>query len=367
LPLFSLGVLAVYMNSKQQLEEHSFFKQMIIAGKSLDVDVYIFTPGNVDEQNKKIYAYSFDLARNKWLRKWISYPDLFFDRARYQSVERYRQVSQFKKRNPTLPFISAPLSNKWNVHQVLVRKPNIKPFLPSTLLYCRFNDLRQELLHRSLVFLKPINGTGGRGILRIQRLPNGTYSISGRTQSRRIIPEQRVNMPKLRSMIIQKQPNQRFIIQQGIDLRLNTDSVHDYRLLIQKNGSGEWEVTGCVGRIGPSGSVTSNLHGGGKAVPMLKLLQLWFKNQKKVTQVADDIHSFSHQLVEVLEDSYGRLCELALDIAVDRSGRVWLLEVNTKPAREVFALIGDQSTYRKAISRPIEFAKWIYESKVGAL
>lgn len=364
MPLFSLGVLAVYMNSKQQLEEHSFFKQMIITGKSLDVDVYIFTPNNVDERNKKIYAYSFDTARNQWVRKWISYPDLFFDRTRYQSAERYRQVSQFKKRNPTLPFISTPLSNKWNLHQVLVRKPSIKPFLPSTLLYTRFNDLRQELLQRGLVFLKPINGTGGRGILRIQRLLNGTYSVRGRTQSRRIIPEQKVNMPKLRSMIIKMQPNQRFIIQQGIELRLKTGSVHDYRLLIQKNGSGKWEVTGCVGRIGASGSVTSNLHGGGKAIPMLKLLQLWFKNEKKATHVADEIHSFSYQLVEILEGAYGRLCELALDIAVDRSGRVWLLEVNTKPAREIFARIGDQSTYRKAIRRPIEFAKWIYQSKV---
>ncbi|MEX2416455.1 MAG: YheC/YheD family protein [Paenibacillaceae bacterium] len=366
MPLFSLGVLAVYMNKSQGLEEHSFFKQMIIAGKSLDVDVYIFTPNNVDERNKKIYAYSIEPSRNQWVRKWISYPDLFFDRTRYQSIERYRQVSQFKKRNPTLTFISAPLSNKWNLHQVLVRKPSIKPFLPTTLLYSRFNDLRQEVLKRGLVFLKPINGTGGRGILRIQRLQSGTYSIRGRTQSRRIIPEQRVTMPKLRSMIMQMQPSKRFIVQQGIDLRLHTGSVHDYRLLIQKNGSGKWEVTGCVGRIGASGSVTSNLHGGGRAIPMLKLLKIWFKNEKKATHVAEDIHSFSHQLVEVLEDAYGRLCELALDIAVDHSGRVWLLEVNTKPAREVFARIGDQSTYRKAIRRPIEFAKWIYQSKAGA-
>jgi glutathione synthase/RimK-type ligase-like ATP-grasp enzyme len=365
LPLFSLGVLAVYMNKSQGLEEHSFFKQLIIAGKGLDVDVFIFTPSNVDERNKKIFAYSYDLTRNQWVRKWIPYPDLFYDRARYQSVERYRVVSQFKKRNSTLPFISAPLSNKWNLYQVLVRKPNIKPFLPPTLLYSQFNDLRSELLKRGLVFLKPINGTGGRGILRIQRLLGGIYSVRGRAQSRRIIPEQKVNMPKLRSMINRMKPGKRFIIQEGIDLRLKTGSVHDYRLLIQKNGNGKWEVTGCVGRIGASGSITSNLHGGGKAIPMLILLKHWFKNEKQAARVADDIQQFSHQLVETLESAYGRLCELALDIAVDHSGRVWLLEVNTKPAREIFARIGDQTTYKKAIRRPIEFAKWIYQSKAG--
>lgn len=365
MPLFILGVLAVYRNSKHGLEERNFFKQLIITGKSLDVDVYIFTPNQVDEQNNKIYAHSFDPSSGQWTRKWIPYPDLFYDRTRYQSIEHYRQVSQFKKQNPTLPFISTPLSNKWNLHQVLDHKPNMKSFLPSTTLYNRFNDLRQQLLQHGLVFLKPINGTGGRGILRIQRMLNGNYSIRGRTQSRRIIPEQRLNMPKLRTMIMQMQPSKRFIIQQGIDVRLNSGNVHDYRLLIQKNGSGKWEVTGCVGRIGASRSVTSNLHGGGRAVPMLKLLKIWFKNEKKATAVANDMHRFSHQLVETLESSYGRLCELALDIAVDHSGRVWLLEVNTKPAREIFARIGDQSTYRKAVRRPIEFAKWVFQSKSG--
>jgi len=365
LPSFSLGVLAVYMNNNKGLEERSFFRQMIIAGKNIDVDVYIFTPNNVDEQNKRIYAHSFDSTRNKWMRKWIAYPALFYDRTRYHSRERYRQVSQFKKRNPSMLFISAPLTNKWNLHQALVRKPSIKPYLPPTLLYTRFNDLREELLKHKLVFVKPINGTGGRGILRIQRLVNGIYSIKGRTQSRRIIPEHRVNLPKLREMSIQMRLNKRFIIQQGLELRLRTGSVHDYRLLIQKNGDGNWEITGCVGRIGASGSVTSNLHGGGRAMPMQKLLNIWFMNSKKATDVAADIHNFGYRLAEILEAAYGRLCELALDIAVDRSGHIWLLEVNTKPAREIFARIGDQSTYHKAIRRPLEFAKWIYQSKTG--
>ncbi len=362
MPLFSLGVLAVYRSSKQVLEERSFFKQLIIAGKSLDVDVYIFTPNQVDERNNRIYAHSYDPSHGQWTRKWIPYPDLFYDRTRYQSDAHYKEVTQFKKRNPNLRFISVPLTNKWNLHQVLVRKPSMKSFLPSTKLYLRFNDLRQELLQHGLVFLKPINGTGGRGILRIQRLLNGNYAIQGRTQSRRIIAEQRVNMPKLRAMIIQMKASKRFIIQQGIDLRLTTGNVHDYRLLIQKNGSGKWEMTGCVGRIGALRSVTSNLHGGGRAMPMLKLLKIWFKNEKQATTVAKDMERFSYQLVETLESSYGRLCELALDIAIDHSGRVWLLEVNTKPAREIFARVGDQSTYRKAVRRPIEFAKWIYQS-----
>ncbi|MNO08232.1 hypothetical protein D3C81_2307830 [compost metagenome] len=40
-----------------------------------------------------------------------------------------------------------------------------------------------------------------------------------------------------------------------------------------------------------------------------------------------------------------------------------MLEVNPKPAREVFARSGDNSTYRKALVRPLEYAMWVYKNK----
>ena len=55
--------------------------------------------------------------------------------------------------------------------------------------------------------------------------------------------------------------------------------------------------------------------------------------------------------------------ELALDLAIDREGRIYVLEVNPKPAREVFARSGDSETYRKALLRPLEYALWVYKNK----
>ncbi|MNY82113.1 hypothetical protein D3C86_2240400 [compost metagenome] len=40
-----------------------------------------------------------------------------------------------------------------------------------------------------------------------------------------------------------------------------------------------------------------------------------------------------------------------------------MLEVNPKPAREVFSRSGDSSTYRKALTRPLEYAMWVYKNK----
>ena len=355
-------MLAIY-SSGSTFEERSFFRQLTLAGKQLNIDVYVFTPGHIDEQKRKIYAYYYEPRTKAWLRKWIDYPDLFFDRSRFYSSERFRPVSQFKKNNPQLTFISSPLTNKWNLYVELSRKAAIRPFLPHTVLYRSFGDLHVELQRQGSVYVKPINGTGGRSIVRIQRLPGGQYSIRGRTASRAIIPEQKVALARLQAFMRSRNPTNRYIIQQGLDLRLPGGSVHDYRLLIQKNSEGKWEVTGCVGRVGASGSITSNLHGGGRAIPMMRLLRQWFKSEQKAKTVAEDVYKFGHLLSESLESTYGRLCELALDLAVDRSGRIWLLEVNTKPAREVFARIGNLHAYRKAIRQPLEYARWLYENK----
>ncbi|WP_036736225.1 YheC/YheD family protein, partial [Paenibacillus zanthoxyli] len=66
-----------------------------------------------------------------------------------------------------------------------------------------------------------------------------------------------------------------------------------------------------------------------------------------------------------LEDSFGTLCELALDLAIDREGRVFVLEVNPKPAREVFSRAGERDTYHKALQRPLEYALWVYRTKLS--
>ncbi|MNU00093.1 Endospore coat-associated protein YheD [compost metagenome] len=63
--------------------------------------------------------------------------------------------------------------------------------------------------------------------------------------------------------------------------------------------------------------------------------------------------------VSFLERQFGSLCELALDIAIDESGRVWLLEINPKPAREVFSRTGEMGIYQRAISRPLEYALYL--------
>ncbi len=358
-----LGIMTLYLkNNDISREERQYFKKLIVRGKTMGLNVFVFTPDDVDSAGQHVNAHQYNKSSGKWNRTRIPLPSLIYDRCRFQPTSRYQRYIQFRSRFQQLTYLNGPPVNKWAVYELLSDHPHISPYLPNTVLFSRKKDISPLIKKYRVVYCKPINGTGGRGILRIERMNHNEFLIEGRDNYRRIIPPQKASTSQFVKKLAAWSAANPYIVQQGIDLELPDGRVHDFRVLIQKNGKGQWSITGCAGRIGPNRSITSNLHGGGTAVPMLRLLQRNFSDDK-IKQIGRTVYQLSHQVANRLEDAFGRLCELGLDIAVDLAGNVWLLEVNPKPAREVFARIGNKDAYNKAISRPLEFALWLSEQK----
>ncbi|MCQ6558569.1 YheC/YheD family endospore coat-associated protein [Paenibacillus mendelii] len=359
-----LGILTLYLNDNGALEERPIYQRMSLAGKKLGLDVFVFTPQDVNYKQNRIHAHVYNPATKSWTRRWSSFPNMIYDRCRIQRSHRFQQLLHFRKQYGHLTFLNRVLRNKWTVYKTMRKEARFRAHLPLTRMYESPQDLTEMIRKYPLVYLKPINGTGGRGILRIERHQDGTYLIQGRDQSRRIISPQRVPLSSLHKRLASwNLKSNRYLVQQGIQLKLSNGRVHDYRMLVQKNGEGIWEVTGCAGRIGAPRSITSNLHGGGEAVTMKALLGRWIGNEETAEKVKKTAEELGVQISSFLEQSYGRLCELALDLAIDRKGHIWLLEVNPKPAREVFIQAGEKETYRRAIIRPLEYALWLHDQK----
>ncbi|WP_135549088.1 YheC/YheD family endospore coat-associated protein [Paenibacillus cymbidii] len=359
-----LGVMALYLNGNL-LEEKDYFRRLSEQGNRLGLDVMVFTPEDVSQDGRHIRAHLYDGKENRWIRRHMPFPALVYDRCRFQRTPRFAQLRQFRAKYPQLTYLNRPIAHKWGVYQTLAGDDAVKPHLPRTEKYRSEADLLRYLKEFPLVYLKPEDGTGGRGIIRIRRLEDGLFVLQGRDRSRRIVGPHKLKQEQIAARLRSWEMKDRYLIQQGISIALKDGRVHDYRLLIQKNGKGEWQVTGCAGRVGPAGSITSNLHGGGAAVPMRRLMRQRFGSETKIADIESTLGKLSHNVARRLEQHYGQLCELALDIAIDPQGGVWLLEVNPKPAREVFRRIGESETYRTAISRPLEYALWLHRGKFG--
>jgi glutathione synthase/RimK-type ligase-like ATP-grasp enzyme len=353
-----LGIMTLYINSKHQIEERQYLKQCIQLGHKLGLEVFVFTPQDVKYRTRQVYGHFYNLINRKWHRKWTSLPKIIFDRCRYQPNHRFQQLRRFRRAFPNLTYLNRPLANKWVIHQLFNKHQDLKSHLPTTLSYSGKQDLIQLMKKYKTVFLKPVNGTGGRGILKVESSSGSLYRVEGRNPSRKIIKPQTLSLNHINRIVKRWSTNRTYLVQQGIELTLKNGRVHDYRLLIQKNDQGEWEYTGCAGRLGAKRSVTSNLHGGGKAMSADSLLEEWFPSDEERERMKRSMKQLSQRIVSVLEANFGQLCELALDLAIDRNGHIWLLEINPKPGRQVFSQIGEPGTYHKAVIRPLEYALW---------
>jgi len=357
----TLGILTIYLNDRKAIDERPMFQKMTLAGQKLGLDVIVFTPDDVDERAGRIHAMVYHPQHKAWRRQWTRFPQVIYDRARWQKSARFARFAAFRRKYAHLVFLNRPLRNKWVIYKALSAIAAFRPHLPSTRLYESPEDVDAMLNRHPIVYFKPINGTGGRGILRIDRMRDGTLLLQGRNHSRSIVHPRRIHRKQLPSVIrAWDRHGDRYIVQQGLNIKLPGGRVHDYRMLVQKNGSGEWAVTGCAGRVGAGGSITSNLHGGGTAAPMNTLLREWVESESKLDHIRTTAETLGIATARTLEKTYGNLCELALDLAIDRSGRVWLLEVNQKPAREVFLRAGERDVYRRAVTQPIEYALWMH-------
>lgn len=341
--IYQLGVLAMYLPGRK-LEELSFFRKLSVHGQKLGIEVLVFTPDDLDGAMNKINALYYHIPSQKWQRRWVSIPTLIYDRCRYHGVANFHKISKFRARFNKLRYISKPLANKWSMHQLLSENEEIANHLPATVRYTGDKELIKFLKQHRRVYLKPRNGTGGRGIVRLQTMGDADFILQGRDPQRRIIAAQRVNANQISSRLNGWRLEGRYIVQQGIPLTLKDGRVHDFRMLVQKNGRDQWQVTGCAGRVGPKHSVTSNLHGGGSAVPMEALLRRRFSDQAKINAIKEEAHQLGMNVAQFIENKFGTQCEIGIDLAVDPQGKVWLLEVNPKPSREVFIRIGDRKS-----------------------
>ncbi|MNJ32520.1 hypothetical protein D3C77_271860 [compost metagenome] len=94
-------------------------------------------------------------------------------------------------------------------------------------------------------------------------------------------------------------------------------------------------------------------------------MKQYAQSEEKRNEIRRTAEKLSLDIAATLEANYGALCELALDLAIDPSGSVYVLEVNPKPAREVFIQSGDSDAYRTAIVRPLEYALWMHKQRAA--
>ncbi len=230
------------------------------------------------------------------------------------------------------------MRSKWNKHQILNMAAKLRAHLPECSPYKR-TTLHKMLQRHRIVYAKPDNSSLGYGVIRIESGP--PYMLQSGT--RRIRCKSFSSLWRTLQTQMKKRP---YILQQGIELMTRHGRRFDLRVMVQHSKSESWQVTGDAARLAPARQIITNISAGGSVVPLLNLLPDSISTAGKhelSKQCANVALMASKQLARHLP----YLKESGVDLAIDRSRRIWILELNTRPDTKMFNRLADRSIIEK--------------------
>lgn len=150
----------------------------------------------------------------------------------------------------------------------------------------------------------------------------------------------------------------KYIMQQGIKRARYHGKPFDVRVLVQKNGSGEWDVTGVGIRRSGSQSITTHVPRGGSIHSLSSVLHALFTSDPD--KVEATIREAALAIARALNDEIKDLAEMSMDLGLTEEGKLWFFEANAKPEK-----FDEPSIRRLSLSNLIHYAQYVSRLQNG--
>jgi len=346
-------------NKKPSFVEERFFKDLTSLGKKHNIEIFIFHPNKVFFAKNK--ALGFKFVNGSWKESLEKLPNFIYDRCHYKSLNHFQKYHKniLKIRShPFIKFLSKPLNGKLKTTEILKLNNKLQNFLIPTLEYKNTAEVLNFLKkNNNKIILKPNNLSHGRGIIYVENSKDNTFILNIRTKENLKASLTFNNKESFFKWLLSFIKNTKYIMQPYLELHTrNNKEPFDVRVLLQKTSKENWQLTGKAIRLGQKDSITSNLHGGGKALNFENFLKENFTAQE-INTIAEKINTLITNVPKHLEQNHGQLCELGIDIGIDTKANVFLLEINSKPGRSIFLELDDYKTYLKSVKCPLLYLK----------
>lgn len=336
-----------------------FCKELVEACTAQGAYVYFFTPNQIGSSLNTIEGWIFS---DGWRKAVMPVPDVVNNRLTSRKLESKPGVQHFMKEvklhHQTTVF-NEKFLDKAEVFEALKKDDTLARYLPESHLLRNYTMLKSMCSRYSSVFLKPVRGSLGKGIIRITRIDTDSYQAMFTTAagSRK---QEYTSLVKLYSTISAKMKTISYQIQQGLQLIEIQKRPVDFRALVQKNASGKWTITSIVARTASNQHFVSNLARGGtlstvgEAVAKSNL-QSGISRQEATHRLQQASLHIARSIDTHIPAHFG---ELGIDLALDTSGRVWLLEVNSKPSKNDNTPL-NENKIRPSVRMMIQYSRFL--------
>jgi len=336
----------------------AFCRELVEAAKEQGAYVYFFPPSGVEPGASSLRGWTY---AEGWKQGTFPIPDVLHNRLTSRKLENQANIQQLMKDSKTrygTHVFNEKYLDKTEVFAALRQEPELQTYLPESHPFRGYDTLKSMAAKYQTLFLKPVRGSLGRGIIRIARTDAGTYEcyFSEPAGSRRA---EYASLAKVYAIVSHRMRKQRFQIQQGLQIAAVRGRPVDFRALVQKGLSGEWGVTSIVGRIAGANQFVSNLAKGGAIATLQDAILRSDVAPGRRTFAAAQLRKAAVDIAKGVERTIdAHFGELGVDLAVDKSGRVWLLEVNSKPSKQDSTQL-KEGKRRPSVAKLVSYARFL--------
>jgi glutathione synthase/RimK-type ligase-like ATP-grasp enzyme len=282
------------------------------------IHFFYFSFKNVDFDNMKINGWIYE--EGKWIQKQVEFPAVVINSCNPKTEKQTKIVRKLKKYTI---FTSFPVGNKMKVYKKVKKAKVFAPYLiPSTTLLMS-DELISYLKNQPRVVIKPHSGNHGKKVFFIEKTEE-QYKVTEGSNT------MYMNEKELNRYFQPILTAQKFLMQPFIESKTKNGLTYDFRLHVQKNGEGKWEITLIYPRISGNAKMISNISSGGYRGELVSFLKDEFdEHSKKVKETLEVFAlTFPAHFDTLYEHSFD---ELGIDVAIDANQRLWLFEVNWRP------------------------------------
>jgi hypothetical protein len=310
-------------------------------GRMIELDqvsLALFAPSGIDWRGQTMLG--LHLEEGRWVQRRTTFPQAVYNRCYSEQRSLIQRLERVIGEKRVFNYVTR--FDKWEIDRVL-RRGGLGGYLPETFPF-KEGIWAQMVDGKNGVLIKPRRGQGGKGIYRLRRRAHGEIEVSEGFGLRPVaaLPDDRDRWSV--SHIIQKE----------ISMLKWKDSVFDMRILMQKDKNGQWQVSGDLSRVAVPGVFVTNLC---KKICFAEdvLVQVGLDP----AEILPRLESISSKVAELLEEHFVMLGEIGVDFALDTEGRVWVIEVNGKPDRNLFFALRDEELIKRILARPLEYACYL--------
>lgn len=306
---------------------------------------------------KKTTAYVWRGTR--FVKKTVPMPAVVHNRAIFKKKRQNDKIAKLAKRGICI-YNGRNRYGKGLIHQLLMEDVPLRIHLPETLEATPINIRAMMKRHDELI-VKPNSGSIGQGVMMLKKNERGDWQLEAAGSTTKPVVEP-VDLAKpLPKRLRERIYARRYLVQQRLPLATYDGRPFDIRVSVQRDKTGNWQITGMIGKVAARESYLTNVAKGGMVMPVEQLLAKF--PSLDPDEVRAGISDFGLRVAAQLSRKLPRMADLGLDVGITEAGFPMFIECNGRDLRYSFLKGGLVREWINTYGNPLGYGAYLLEKR----